>query len=353
MNSGLETLDRLTFARGPMSVVEPFPPAAPNISVALPIAGTTHTRHLASPFFVQGIGPAELGTAWEGFCSLLRRFGIAIYCQNADLEDLPVTALPFRLGRRFANEQLDSVELRSADALQLEMRPRPPDSSPASTHAADTPDAAIDCWGWTSEAPLPKLPGFLAAIRQAAENDTPIGLGLPMNIHPKDLQSCLAADADFLAVSCGNVALGTADLVQLVQLRNLCSDASTTHRLPLLVTTACDQASQIFKLLALGASAVCIDPLVRPLLPPAVSQNPQSSSDSSTGSGMLRGISLITPQKQLKALLEIERRLQRLQHELWECLRVVGISSLIQLDRACLRNASDSQLDLSGLGSGA
>ncbi|MCA9131835.1 MAG: hypothetical protein KDA45_01715 [Planctomycetales bacterium] len=333
MNNAVQILfDELSFRQAPLSAVEPT--AAPwtqDLGFVLPVHGTERQFRCGLPYYVRDLSPAHLGEAWPVFCGLLRRYGLPLFSSVADLQQVPAAAVPPRMGRRFVNEPLDAVELQAADGFELVCR-----------------DRHLPAWGWATEV-VPEgaetadceLPALISAVRQAAGGDTPLGVGLPLGCQRRDLQRCLQAKVDFISLLATSANMELADAYHLVQTRRACLQEGLPG-LPLLVAVPLDHGQQALKLLALGASAVCIDSLLRPLIPKAETQGAAALA---SGGGMLSSIAAAAARKP-PTLPKVEALLQQLHTELAACLRQVGVHEPGELGLDCLQAFSPRTLRL-------
>ncbi len=297
-------------------------------SVSLSAEGCERGFQFASPFIVRHLGPAQLGPAWEVFCRLLRTHGLPLYSSVEALEANPVASVPGRMARRFVDEPFERIELRTADAFEVECR-----------------DKEQQNWGWPSElSTTEKLRGLVTAVREAAGGDTPVGLSLPIGASDRDVNRCLDSGVDFLTlVVQGDGPLDAATVGGLVHARRTCRSAG--HRLfPLLLDAPVPNVEQAVKLLALGATAVSIDRVLRGAIP-----KPDSAKPSPVGGGMLSGISSV-PVEKTPALPEMERILVRMSSYLRNRMRLTGTQRLSDFGAHCLKGLSATACQVSGIG---
>jgi hypothetical protein len=316
MSAGDSILDELSFVRAPLQSAD-LAELAPSVDTtfSLYVNGSTRPIQFARPFFVSELGQRQTGGSWSTLCGLLRRQGIPIFSSVVALQDVPAASVPPRLARRFVNEPLDAVELQTAEAFEIACR------APSGRS-----------WGWTSEITTEQLGEFVEAIRQASGGDTPVGIGLPLGCHELDLRSSLKASVDFVSLVASGPTVGRADIRAVAQARRICSDCGQAS-LPLFVNLPISNADQAMKVLALGASAICIDSLLSNCIPkPAAG----AAVGGGIGSGMLSGITA-GPRKAV-GLPQVEQALEQLNQTLHDTLRSVGAKRLQQCNVACLRD---------------
>lgn len=280
----------------------------------------------AAPFFVRTLGPQQLHSAWRPFCGLLRTHGIPIFSSVQALDTVPVAAVPARWGIRFNDEAIDANDLKTADAFELGCY-----------------DRSQRNWSWPIEVPPPQLEPFVFATRMAAGADTPIGIGLPLACHISDVQHSLNANVDFISLIARNPRLDASDLHGLVVCRKLV-ERSSHPNLPLLVTAPIRSIEDALKLLALGATAVCIDDLLSPL----ITQSLVNVATESVGSGMLAGISSPPARKNVD-LHAVATALADLQESLQVRMTAVGARTLVELNDTCLRSTSQQCHQVTGV----
>lgn len=261
-------LDDLVFASPPLRLDRIASPIQPKLTLG--IGGSSRKLQLSSPWFIREAPPQQLAASWPEFCGLLRSHGIAMFCKGEQLDKLAAASIPVRFSRRRVDQPFSPLELRTADALELD------------GESSDT-----DRWGWPPElGELERLPTLIQAIRDATANTVPIGLSLPIGACNADLNWCVQAAVDFVTLVEPAEATPAAEAVLvegLVRARER-FDAAQLQSLPILMVTQLRNTDSALKLIALGASAVCIDRLVHQHL-----EDPRPDS-AVVSSGMLGGI---------------------------------------------------------------
>lgn len=320
-----DVLDELCFAPAPLGVWHGTDLAPqPSTVCRLPAAEGPREFQFAVPYFVRNLGRTQLAGHWAGFCSLLRQHGIPIFGEAAAFQDVPVAALPARCGRRWLNTSFDPLELGTADAFEL-----------SSCDARETE------WGWSSECTVETLSGLVSAVRAASGHDTPIGMSLPLNAHTSDLHSALTAGADFLTLCSRQPRLSPDELHGLVRCRQMIEDSSQ-RPIPLLICAPLSHHDHLHKLLALGATAVCVDHVLQKVW----AQRSATDNDSS-GSGMLSGL-LPTSLTRVNPMEALAQALVDLRTTLKQRLRTSGAQRLGELNHQALRSYTPRAQQLTG-----
>lgn len=326
----LSLFEELVFA--PPSLTFTPPSMSVNTSLALEVKGSNRKLQFAMPWFLRQPPQPMLTTRWPAFCGTLRAQGIPMFCRVEQLEEVSAMQLPIRLARRELGQPFDPQELRTADALEI-----------------DCFNSAANFWQWPLELVGPeRLSRFVQAARDATASLTPIGLSLPGGACDVDLKLCIEAECDFVTLVsvAAEVAACEAIMVEgLTRARDLFQSAGA--RIPILVVSPLQKPEHALKLLALGASAVCIDSLVNPLI-----KDLRSSSSLMAG-GMLSGINI--PSQPKVDVPEVDFLLSNLRQTLETCLRCHAASSIAALDRNSLRGTTHQACQLAKvecLGSG-
>lgn len=299
--------------------------SAPDTTVALPTSGSERSFHWNLPVVVRQLGPTQLGVHWEAFCTLLRKHGIPLYSGVESLEPISAASVPARFGRRRSHEGLSAEELKTADAFELDL------------HCGEnTP------WGWPPEAAADvQWESLVIAVREAAAGDTPVGVTLPIGGNEADLRRCVESGIDFLTLVAPRLDHVDPLVVWgLTQARKLCEQHGR-EELPILVDVPLRRTQDIGVCLALGASVVCVDPLLVPRIP----SEPRGASAETHG-GMLSGIAPVATQP---ALTEVEEALQDMRSVLVTQMHLCGATDLLGLDRNCLRGATTEIARLAGV----
>ena len=317
MSSGKRILDELSFAPAALAPLDPQGSrGASAADVRIPIAGEADAGYrMASPFFVRETQPTPWGTAWPLLCQLLARHGVPMFTPASALGGLPATDAPPRFGLRYAGEPIDADELRTAGLFEL------------ACHQRDSVR-----WGWSAEASAELLPDLVRAVRRAAGAAVPIGLGLPLPSHPSDLRHAVDSEADFLTLVSRSRSLDIADIVAIRSARRLCDGIRPQRPPALLVAAPVGRVDHAIKLLALGATAVCIDALLARRIP----RQREPQSEPVAGRGMLSGITGVAPPRAV-GLPDVERLLEQLDRELMQILHHAGVTEVGQLSASHLR----------------
>jgi hypothetical protein len=325
MSLGFTLLDELDYVQAPLphaSQTQGKTPIALEQSFA--VSGSSQKLTLRSPYFTRALGPADLGGAWEPFGRELRQRGISIFSPVDALGNVPVASLPSRWSARAVDEPFDATELATADLFEVTCH-----------------DRARQDWRWPDEISDERIDGLLRTVRTAAGGNTPIGLSLPLGCHPIDLRRSLTADVDFISLSSRFAKFEASDLHSIVLCRELAGQLNRPQ-LPLLVTAPIVDMEQAHKLLALGASAVSLDDILRP----AIAQDLRLSDEELSIVDLRRKLPSIALSLNPKAnkILEIPRvsqLLEQIQRLLRERLRSVGANNLSMFTPQCMRSVSE------------
>lgn len=325
MSLGLALLDELDYTQAPLigAVATPKGISDP-IAQAVSVSGSSRTIALHTPYFTRSLGAAELGAAWVPLCNLLRRHGIPAFSSAHALAKVPAASVPARWSGRAVDEPFEPDELATADLFEIAYH-----------------DRARRQWKWPSEIAPNRIDSLLRSVREAAGGDTPIGISLPLGCHLNDLQRCLSADVDFICLSCRFAKFAASDLHSLALCRRMAGQLNRPQ-LPLLVTAPIVDIEQAHKLLALGASAVSIDDILRPLLAHDM-QSCEKEVSTADLRRMLPSLALSTgpSTNQMFELPQVEKQLTQARQLLVERLESVGASDLMGFTHECLRSVSE------------
>jgi hypothetical protein len=185
--------------------------------------------------------------------------------------------VPLRFARRGCDEGFDTLELETAEAIEISCSRR--------LQAGSIAQFPLEISAWH------ELKVLIDTLRDLSSSGTPIGLGIVAGDVGADIANALAARADFvileLPTSTTPAQPSAAELDMLVwsvvAARAACTNAHAPY-FPIYVDAALTRADDLIKLLALGASAVSIDALAQACLPAT------SAPAASYPKGMLSGI---------------------------------------------------------------
>jgi len=322
-----ELLDEIFFMPGTLPVSGgPFASSQKLSTICgISVQASSRSFQFNLPYFVSRLGPKQLGNGWISFCGLLRRCGVPLFSSVAPLHAVPAASVPACWSRHHINGALNASELNSADAFEIVC-------------------CASDerTWEWSSELQPEQVGGFVSAVRLAAGGDTPIAICIPLGCQAAHMQRALEAQVDFIHLHVRGKRLEANELHSLVQLRSL-SDRYQTVRLPILLSAPLSELTQAHKLLALGATAVCIDTLLQPLLPPLTA----TLTTEVVGGGMLSGLMPAVSPKS-PPLTAVEAALAEYQQQLVELLRMTGADQLQGLTSSLLRSCTERAARLTG-----
>lgn len=357
MNMGLTLLNELEYARAPMlGSASEQTSLAPSLARSMPVSGSQRAIQLRSPYFIRMLGASELGAAWAPLCSSLRRHGIPIFSSVESLDGVPAVSVPARWSGRPVDEPFESIELTTADLFEVSCLSRDQRQ-----------------WRWPSEISVDRLDGLLRSVRAAAGGDTPVGLNLPLGCHRDDLQRCLAADIDFISLSRTQTAAhstdsqvgGTAasgieagglqasvflagDLHSVVLCRQMLQQLNRPQ-LPMLVTAPVVDIEQAHKLLALGASAVSIDQIVRQSIVSDMLPRQEEESESDLPFRLPSLPQRSAPASKHAELPHLEIQLKQARQALIGLLQAVGANGLSDFTQQCLVSVSQRAQQVTGI----
>ncbi len=298
-------------------------PLKVDCTVALSVSGSSRKLQLGAPWFLRQPPQPLLGADWPTFCKSMRSYGIPMFCQVQQFDKVPATHVPIRLAKQPIGRPFIPAEVRTADALEIDC-----------FHPRD------QRWQWPLElGKQERLKTFVQAIRDATGGLTPIGISLPVGVSSSNLDMCIHADSDFVTFVGGDDGGTSAQAIVLESLtRTRESFRSAGVDIPILVVAPITNIEHAVKLLALGAAAVCIDGLVKPLI-----RANRNASASLTGN-MLGGINI--PFQDRSEAVDVEPLLLQLQKGVDSCLRDHGLATLKSLDRSLLRGISQQVCEL-------
>jgi hypothetical protein len=275
------------------------------------------------PWFLRKPPQPILASRWPAFCAKIKTHNIPMFCRVDQLEQVSAAQVPLRLARRELGQPFDPRELKTADALELDLY-----------------NNSSNAWQWPLELVSPeRVCSFVQTVRDATASLTPIGLSLPSGASNVDLKLCLEAACDFVTLVSaeGESAGSEAVMVEgLTRARELFQAAG--QPMPILAVLPLQKPEHALKLLALGASAVCIDSLVNPLI------KDLRATSSPLAGGMLSGINL--PSHEKVDVPELEPPLVHLREILGTCLRSHASSCIAALDRKSLRGTTQQTCQL-------
>ncbi len=321
------TADRFLDTRVHLGCTNSSRPSAPVDLQGSKVHSTSGQLLLSVPMVVRRIAPPELGRYWADFCKVLQEHGIPICCAVGDLEPVDVGKLPLRIGSRHADHGFNRAELDNADAFELDCRHR---------------DGRV--WGWPSElGSSPDLQPIVLAARELLEIGTPLGVVLPTGAAKQDVCRALDSGADFITlVSSQSEAYDSLLVRSLAQIKELCLSRQLST-FPIMVDAPLTKISHVSTCLALGASLVAIDSLLRPLF-----ANTNTPELAPVGSGMLSGIRAPSTLV-VEPMAEIRARIQEILVHIRQQMQLCGALKLAEMNGNCLRALSEHAAKLTGV----
>lgn len=273
---------------------------------AISVVGAERKLRIPVPLVVRRLGPAEFSKQWNVFCEELQEASIPIYSSAQEFEKLPATSIPLRFSRLYSNSPLHAAELKSADAVEIVCK-----------------DQNTNAWGWSLGSGPEKIPAFVKSLRLACGGDTPIGIALPTCSSKSDIQVAINSGCDFLTLVGNRESVTAQDLACIVQARQA-SCSPNDNALPIIVDLQISHGGDVAKLLALGATIVTIDNLLKPTLP---NLEKTEESANSLGVGMLSGIAVPTTSDKIP-LRDTSEAIARLVNSNQQLVTQIGLERL-------------------------
>lgn len=318
-------LDELSIVPGQLATDLSVRSSSSATQVTIRAANSRREVPLGLPVMVRQMTAKGLGESWTEFCGLLRKYGILVDSPAANFEQLPPAAVPLRLGKRFLDEPFYAAELQTADLLELSTRCR-----------------STGNWGWPVEmGDSSRLKGMVAAVREAAGGNTPVGISLPLGVHPNDLDVCIDAELDFLTIVAPGNEIDDFSMWGIAKVRQVCQEKG--QDLPLMVDARFLRVLDAVKCLLLGASVVSIDSLLEPFL------KADRSEAAKRGQGMLSSIGGLPESRKGMTLIKLENKIREFRDALVQQMQWVGASDLSVFDRRFLRAATENCARLTGV----
>lgn len=308
------------------------PTTSPSLSVHLPVADGKKGFSHRVPLFARRPPIAPNEPYWQAYCGLLKTFGIPLQTTVASLEKLSVANVPLRLAKRDLDEGFESLELETAEAIEI--------CCVATTPGGLLPQLPSETAAWH------ELKVLVRSVRELSGGATPIGLGMLVGDIRSDVANALASSADFVILQFAHASqeLSPAELDLLVwsvaEARRVCKEAGVAQY-PVYVDAAITRSDDIVKLLALGASAIAIDALTATCMG-SLQRGPHVSQ------GMLGGLGSLSTQS-VPLLRPLENKLAELVETLKTRLRQLQVADIGQLSADHLRALSEQAASLSGV----
>ncbi len=345
MSYGLTLLDELEFVQAELTSKALPATVVSTLRVPIAISGSPKPHFIAAPLFVRSLNSRDMPAAWRTFCALLRKHGIPLFSPVAALSKVSAAEVPARWSGRDVDQPFTLDELTTADLFEV----RSHDHSgqlwqwPVYYSSASPTTASPTTAGLMSD----KLASLISSVRLVAGGDVPIGICLPLGCQVSDLRNCLSADVDFISLVSRRSELSASDLCSLVQCRQLCEELNRPT-LPLLVSAPVVSVDHVAKLLALGATAISIDAILKPIIQQSLTalSTPQEASDLRRKLPSL-ALAFNEVSKPLE-LPELDVALGDVKLSLVQWLRWIGVEAPSKLNRRSLRSTSERAQQVTG-----
>lgn len=330
---GQSILDDLIFF--PNALMPALPDGyGPAISTARAIhSSSVRKLQLNAPFFVRGLSASQLETNWSVVCGILRANGLPLYATCQDLQMVPAAQVPARFAQRFLGGPLVHSEVMTADAFEL-------------VNSTESGSG----WSWPYEIGSARdLKNLVSTLQAATGGEIPIGINLPLNAQLADVRMSLDSSADYLTLTyCPECLAASPEHVAnlaaigIVSARKLCAQFGRA-KMPLMLDAPIVRNDHLVKLLALGATAINIESVVRNAMPAAEPRRYESKLTEN-----LLG-NLPSAQKVVRELPQVERALSELTQQLIGVLRFTGLLNVAELQSTSLKSLSRSVADQLGV----
>ena len=317
--------ESLIFQAMPMG--EPLPKWPPQLTVQMPtsVSGVAQgpnapTFMQAAPLFARRSPMTNGDVNWPVFCGLLRELGISLQTSFSEVESLSDANVPLRTLRRGYDEGFDLVDLSSADTVLLDCV-----VAAAGQKFSRLP---LETAAWH------ELKQLIEGLRQIVGFNTPIGLAMSAGDIYTDVSNALAARVDYVVLEFAEMSSQTAVALNhlvwsVVAARNACAHSGSPS-FPIFIDAPLTNVDHLIKLLALGATAICIDAVAAsatPVEPPPSLQVPK---------GLLSGIGSL-PAKSSANVQPIAAKINELLARIRQRVFQQQLSSLHMLGRDHLR----------------
>lgn len=258
-------LDALVFQAIPLG--EPLPKGPLDLSVQLASGSSLATANpviraftQAAPLFARRSPMTSQDLNWPAYCGLLRDSGVPLQTSFSEVESLSDVNVPLRMVRRGYDEGFDLTDVTSADTVLIDCV-----ATLSGNRCSRLP---LETAGWH------ELKQLVESLRQVVGLGTPVGLGMLAGDIYTDVSNALAARVDYVVLEFAEFSNSSNAAVNhlawsVVAARNACAQ-SGSPKFPIFVDAPLTNVANVIKLLALGATAMCIDALAASALPAAV-----------------------------------------------------------------------------------
>ncbi|GAB5404524.1 MAG: hypothetical protein Aurels2KO_27550 [Aureliella sp.] len=287
---------------------------------------------LPSPMILYD-SPALMHEAvWARACAAFRGASVPVFASADRFKMVPAEAVPVRFAQTFAGEPLRFDDIATADAIQ------------------------VNCWQrktnnarWPSEAGGDQIAAYLDAIRIAAGSDVPVGVGFQVGVCDLDIETAIAAGAEFIGVFAGDPFVSIQHVVALRRIRAACIAAGKSSMI-VIASLPAVKPDEMLKLLAVGASVVSIDTSLANLASEISAQTKQVDKQTSGGLGSAL-LNALEPNDDPvgKSLERLPEQLESCREKMIDRMAEIGATSLSTLTEANLRTSSTTLSKLLGI----
>jgi hypothetical protein len=243
----MNILDEIVFTIDSFPKLNPLPdPLNQSLKVKLPPRNGRSELELPTPWIFCGLNSAVHPKNWPSVCQQLVDCGVSIEFPTAASSGPPAGSAAKRLYRLEIEQPLRAARSNGASLIEVTCR-----------------SALRSQWGWPPEVNTPDLlEAWLLSIRAALGDGIPLGLGFPAIASKSVFLQAARLDIDFISIHCEPSQSLDCTVHALTSLRQTLDDANRSH-LPIIVRTRSSNPEYQVKLIALGASMVSIDNLLR------------------------------------------------------------------------------------------
>lgn len=253
------------------------------------------------PLILRDITSDQVGEAWEAFATLMHRLEIPVRSPATAWSNFSGER-PLSLNWCSADKGVQPEAVQDADLFEIDLR-----------------TSNRQAWGTRPE--LSSSATFTAMVDTLRLVGGPktIGATIPAGASPDDIELVCQSNVDFVTV----VERSQLSLLGLSTLRAVKEVGGDRH-LAVILDTTVESHDDIVKCIGLGASAVTLDSLLRPILK-------RNEKKSDIASGMLSGIAVSdSPAKSL--LRDVTLTISSIRGRLEEALGLTGCQSLAEFN---------------------
>lgn len=289
----------------PRGLGEPLDRDSLDLGCSVP-CGEREPLRFGLPLVVRNIHSEHVGEAWIAFATLMQRLEIPLRGALTEWANLENADKPLRQSWCSSDNAFDVDDLQHADLFEIDLR--------TGNEVA-----------WSLRPELRKQDSLKALVDtlRLVRGKIAVGVTLPAGASSEDIQLVCNSGVDFVTV----VERNQLSLLGISTLRAI-QEFNEGTKTKVIVDATVESLEDIVKCVALGASAVSVDSLLRPIIK-------RSTQSSDSGSGMLSGIaSTASPAKNL--LKEVTLTISSFRERLEEALGLTGCSTVSEFNNSYL-----------------